>query len=499
MLAKSLNITQSFVDFLKDQFVRKKFQSPLGILFLVVLSLVISLLISYTGILGFIGVLAIFLGIPAVVYSIFNHQFGIILMLFVGFLLNLISKYTEAPLGTALDGLLLIMIFGILIQQSVKKDWSFLRNPISIWVFFWVYYNVVIQFLNPMLQSTAAWMYTVRSLALLNLLYYVACNSFSSLEKIRSMLKWVIFFCLLAGVYAYKQEIFGLNDAENRWLYADKERFQLIFQWTRLRLFSVLNDPTTFGIMMAYCGVFSLVLATGPYSRIKKIMNVIAALFFFACMSLTGTRTAFVLVPIGLFFYVCQTITLRMFLLSIFALLLGTGAVMKSTSNPLIYRIQSAFKPSKDESVQVRVRNQKFIQPFIQAHPIGYGLGCTGVWGKRFTPDSWLSKFPHDSGYVRFAVEEGWIGLLIYVTFLFVVLLMGIRYYLRVKDPLIKNLYLAINCVIFILAVANYPQEAIAQLPTSLIFYILLACIVRLKDFDEHYVSVTASLKANKK
>ncbi len=496
MLSKSINITQSIIDFLKDQFVRKKLLSPLGILFLIGLALLLSILISNTGVMGFVGVLAVFLGIPAVIYSIFNHHFGIILMLFVGFLLNLISKYTEAPLGTALDGLLFIMIFGILIQQSVKKDWSFLRNPISIWVFFWVYYNIVIQFLNPMLQSTAAWMYTVRSLAVLNLLYYVACNALNSLDKVRSMLKWVMFFCLATGIYAYKQEFFGLNDAENRWLYADKERFQLIFQWTRLRIFSLLNDPTTFGIMMAYCGVFSLVLATGPYSYAKKILNVIAALFFFACMSLTGTRTAFVLVPIGLFFYVISTITVRMFVISVIALLIGTAGVMKSTSNPLIYRIQSAFKPSKDESVQVRVRNQKFIQPFIQAHPIGFGLGCTGVWGKRFTPDSWLSKFPHDSGYVRFAVEEGWIGLLIYVTFLFVVLLTGIRYYLRVKDPNIKNLYLAINCVIFILAIANYPQEAIAQLPTSLIFYILLACLVRLKDFDEHYVAVTAQQKA---
>lgn len=40
------------------------------------------------------------------------------------------------------------------------------------------------------------------------------------------------------------------------------------------------------------------------------------------------------------------------------------------------------------------------------------------------------------------------------------------------------------------LAVANYPQEAIVQLPTSLVSYVFFAAIVRLKDFDEYYQSV---------
>ena len=51
-------------------------------------------------------------------------------------------------------------------------------------------------------------------------------------------------------------------------------------------------------------------------------------------------------------------------------------------------------------------------------------------------------------------------------------------------------MYLAITTAFFILALANYPQEAIVLLPTSLIFYILLAALVRLKDFDVEYQSI---------
>ena len=68
-----------------------------------------------------------------------------------------------------------------------------------------------------------------------------------------------------------------------------------------------------------------------------------------------------------------------------------------------------------------------------------------------------------------------------------VVMKTGIYYYIRVKDPEIKTYYAAILTVLFMLVVANYPQEAIVLLPTSIIFYIMLAMLVRLKDYDPNF------------
>jgi len=67
----------------------------------------------------------------------------------------------------------------------------------------------------------------------------------------------------------------------------------------------------------------------------------------------------------------------------------------------------------------------------------------------------------------------------------------GIRQFFRVKDPVIKNLTLAILIVMFCLVVASYPQEAIPMLPTSLVFYLLLACMVRLGKLDEAQLEAT--------
>jgi len=84
-------------------------------------------------------------------------------------------------------------------------------------------------------------------------------------------------------------------------------------------------------------------------------------------------------------------------------------------------------------------------------------------------------------------VETGWVGLILYMLLLFMAIRTSIRYYFRVKDPTIKVLYLGISVSVFMLALASYPQEAITLLPTSIIFYILLAIIARLKDFDENF------------
>ena len=85
--------------------------------------------------------------------------------------------------------------------------------------------------------------------------------------------------------------------------------------------------------------------------------------------------------------------------------------------------------------------------------------------------------------------------MILYMTFLFTVLRRNLYFYLRVRDPTIKILYLSILTALFMLAVANYPQEAIVQLPTSLVVYVFFAAIVRLKDFDPYYQSVVKEME----
>lgn len=484
--------SNSVKDWIVQQVLFDKMNNPLGYISLLLFGLGLAYGISILPLK--IGVLVIggLIAIPVVFACFFNLYLGVSVMLFLGFFISLIGKYTSAPIGTLMDGFLLLLLFGLLVRLVKKRDFRFAKSPISILIIAWIYYNLM-EVLNPWAGSRMAWVYTVRSVAILLCLYFVACYALSSLQRIKNILKLIIGLSFLAALYALKQEFLGFSAAELAWLHADEERFMLIFQWSRLRVFSFFSDPTTFGILMGYMGVFCFIIALGPYKMWQRLLSAFAGVCMMMGMAYAGSRTPFVLIPAGFFFYFLLTFSRKTIIIFAGVLVLGGGLMMKSTSSAVMYRIQSAFKPGEDASVQVRLDNQKLIQPFIRSHPIGAGLGSTGVWGKRFTPNSWLSSFAHDSLYVRLATEAGWIGLLLYMALLMVTLRYGIYYCFRVKDPQIKNLYIGVTAIVFILTIANYPQEAITLPPTSIFFYVLLAVLVRLKDFDENFKPAESS------
>ena len=466
----------------------EKLNNIFGLTLFVVIGILYAYLVSYVGLSAGVLVIGALIGVPILLACMANPQFGVAFTLGISFLVQLIGKYTEAPIGTSLDGLLVLMMCGIFIAQIRFKNWSFAKDPISTWLLIWVFYNLFIQALNPWQESKLAFLFTVRSLAVLNLLYFIACYAFSSLSKIKWMLHFMIGLAAVTAIYGLKQEFIGFSDAEKAWIYSDPERFQLFFQWGRMRTFSLFNDAMTYGIMMTYMGLFCFIYATAPIKNLKRIILIVLGTLMLISTAYTGTRTCYVLIPLGFAFYALMKLNRNVLIMTLVFIILGAGLVLKSTSNAVVYRIQSAFKPSEDASVQIRYYNQKRIRPMIYSHPIGFGPGSTGLWARRFTPNSFLASFAHDSYYVRLAVEEGIIGLSLYMILLFTVLRRALYYYLRVYDPTIKTLYLAMLTSLFILAVANYPQEAIVQLPTSLVAIIFFAAIVRLKDFDTEVI-----------
>ncbi|MDO9156725.1 MAG: O-antigen ligase family protein, partial [Sediminibacterium sp.] len=212
----------------------------------------------------------------------------------------------------------------------------------------------------------------------------------------------------------------------------------------------------------------------------------------FSSMLFSGTRGAYVLPPVALALYSILKFNRRVMIGAIVGAIGFAALIFVPTTNPTIYRFQTAFKPSDDASFNVRKINQKRIQPFIQSHPLGGGLGSTGMWGKRFSPNSFLANFPPDSGYVRVAVEAGWLGLLVFCTLMFIILKVGINNYYSIKDPTLKAICLAMILVAFAYHIGNYPQEAIVQFPSNTLFYLVAAIIVITKRLDdEQQLSIT--------
>lgn len=485
MLYQKLHIAEA-LPWLREQTIFQKLDNPLGYSLLGGIALFVAGVFAFLGIKVGILLLGVVLGIPVLILCITNLEFGLLFTVFFSLFVEFANKFTSFPAGTALDGLLVILLSGLTIRVLQERNFKFASHPISLFLLLWIYYNLM-QFFNPIAPSRIAWIYTVRTLATWTILYFIACYVFSNLRAIKRGWMVIIGVSILAALYALKQEHIGFSNSEMAWLYSDPLRFQLIFTWSRLRVFSFYSDPTSFGILMATIGLFCLILATGPLSWWKRLFLVGSALLMFLGMSYAGSRTPFILIPAGILFFTIMTFRKEVLLATAFMIVLGTGFVMKSTSNPVIFRIQSAFRPMEDSSMQLRLKNQERIQPFIQSHPFGSGLGSVGLWGQRFSPGTWLAGFAPDSGFVRVAVEAGWVGLIINMLLLFVAMYYAIYYYFRVQDPMIKTLYLALANILFVLSLANYPQEAISMLPMNPIFNLTLAGVVRLKDFDPNF------------
>ncbi len=466
----------------------QKLNTPFGLAMLLLATLPVSYLLATLDFKISILAFGVLVGFPLVVFCLFNVPFAIGMMLFVAACVPFGVKFTEAPIGTLLDLLILLSTVGILLRQIKERDWSFMRHPLATMTLIWLYFNIL-QVLNPWAESKMAWLYTVRSVAVQQIVFFIVIYAYRDNRRaIMFMLKALLIMGFVFALHGLKQEYLGFSEGEKMWIYANEERFQLMYQWGRMRISSFCADPTTFGILMSCFSMFCVALLIGPTKTWQKLTLGLFAICGLWAMAYSGTRTAYMLVPVGAIFYGGLILNRKVLVIGILLGLAGGAFMLKSTSNSVIWRIQSAFKVTTDESMNVRFINQKRIQPYILSHPIGGGLGSCGVWGKRFTPDSDLAKFPHDSSFVRMGVELGWIGLILYTLFHFFVLRTGLHYFIRCRDPLIKSIYAGITTWCFMLTVACYAQEAIIQLPMNIIYNILLGILLTLKNFDPAFI-----------
>jgi O-antigen ligase len=338
---------------------------------------------------------------------------------------------------------------------------------------------------NPSAGSPLAWLYTIRTTAIVILTYFIFVYQIRDISFIRFMIKLWLALSLLVAADAFHQEIFGFFPFEQKWLYSDPLRVELLFQAGHMRKFSIFNDPVTFGYNMAAAGSLCIALLFGPYKTYKKVILAGLAGFFLFTMIFSGTRGAFPLAPAAIALLAILKFNRRILVFSIVFAVLFVGLIFVPTSNQNILRFQTAFRPNDDMSYKARKANQARIKPFIWSHPMGGGLGATGMWGQRFNPGSMLANFPPDSGYVRVAVEVGTIGILIMCIMVFTALKTGINHYYLIKDPELKTFCLGMIMVIFVFNIGNFPQEAFAQYPSNVVFFFSIALVNITKNIDD--------------
>ncbi|MBB5287311.1 O-antigen ligase [Rhabdobacter roseus] len=453
-------------------------RSLLHALLLLALIVALALVIAKGQLAAVLGLAALPL-IAAYLIALFKYPVvGLYSVLLISFVAIGITRYTPAPIGLAVDALLILTFLAEVFKRFDALTWPVLRkNPVMIILYIWCLYCLA-EIANPEARSIAAWFYAMRAMVLYPLLIVLLVlelmNRLSQQHFDRFLTIWLTFSCV-AALYGMKQLFVGLDGAEKAWLDAGNASTHILHG--KLRVFSFYSDAGQFGAATAHAGLVALIMSLGPFSIRKKIFLTIAALLCLYGMAISGTRGALFVPIAGFASYLVLGKNFKLLIVgglmagSIFGVLKFT---MIGQSNYQIQRMRSALDPN-DPSLLVRIENQKKLSTYLASRPIGGGIGSAGYWGLRFSPNTVLAQTPTDSWYVKIWAETGIIGLLIHVgMLLFFLGYFFKKLWLMPPSPR-RQQSVAIYAGVVGIVVASYGNQVLGQLPTSTAVYMSIA------------------------
>ncbi len=153
--------------------------------------------------------------------------------------------------------------------------------------------------------------------------------------------------------------------------------------------------------------------------------------------------------------------------------------------NAQVDQFRQTFEAKNDASFILREDNRKMVQPYIYRHPIGGGLGTTGGEGLEYNAGHPLAGFQPDSGYLKKALEMGWIGFGMICILYFLVLRNGIRGYFNSENKNIKFVFAGCTASLFSFYIGDFTQVAIGQITDIVVYYPFIAILLKLKNFDD--------------
>ncbi|MCG8475101.1 MAG: O-antigen ligase family protein [Cytophagales bacterium] len=331
------------------------------------------------------------------------------------------------------------------------------------------------------------------------LVYFVFQSVFQKIENIRAVLSFFVLCMFVCALYALKQEYFGLSASEVDWLNSSDKLKGLMITWGKIRKFSFMASPVALGLSLALAIIVLLVKILKEKKGVGyKLYYAVQAVVMLIAMGHTSTRTAYVLIPVGVIFYFLLDFSYKNTLILLFMGIFALGAVAYgvSSGNRTLYIVSSAFN-SNDPSLQLRFENQRILKSIIAAKPIGSGLGSCGAIAHKYTPMTFLANFPPDSEFVRAVIDVGWIGLIVYFYFLFNVLRVGIVEYFKCRNDEYKMYFSIIITLFFMLVLACYPQEIFGARPIPFVFALLYTAVSQFKYLNRKTEEELAAIEKN--
>ena len=154
--------------------VLKKFSAPVVILFTVFFSLFVTYVTVKEGYIAGAIIITILIALPIIYATVTYPEFGIIALLVVAFFINFSSRFLPepTPIGLVMDLFTYLLIIGFFVRMKKERDWSRFKNPITYFTAIWIAYNLI-EVINPSSPSILEWVFTVRTVGVIMLMYFV--------------------------------------------------------------------------------------------------------------------------------------------------------------------------------------------------------------------------------------------------------------------------------------------------------------------------------------
>jgi hypothetical protein len=379
-----------------------------------------------------------------------------------------IYRYAQVPkLSIILEIFLYVCIASIIINVTNNKErweWKNAFNIFSVTYLLWLLY-IMLALLSPDVKIHK--FETDRAVFIgTPLCYLVSGVLMNTPKKLRTTLLLLGLFVATAAAKAYWQKVKGFDYAESIWLMAGGWTTHML--QSGIRYFSFFTDAGNFGATMGMFTIIFGIISAHVKKHISRLFCLGVTVLAGIGMLMSGTRGAMVVPLAGMALYVILS---KNFKIIISTMLVGAAIFSFfyftniGESNIFISRMRTAFRPSDDASFNVRLGNQRRFAHYLKDKPFGVGVGGHIVDTERLL--NLREKYiPTDSHYVGIWVQNGIIGLYIYVGMLVAILIRACYVLMfKVRNKQLRNILAALLCGIFGVWVNGYVGEGMGFLP----------------------------------
>lgn len=271
------------------------------------------------------------------------------------------------------------------------------------------------------------------------------------------------------SIYAICQYFLPLTSWDAHWVDTGAPGSIGAPQEGHIRVFSTLNSPFTFAIVLAV----GILLGLGR--RRWSVVGVLLTLPLIVALALTYVRSAWLALTVGLLTFVFSARgqaggrVVAIAAVCLFGLVAVGGS--HPTTQAFVQRVTSLGEPEEDVSAQERLDFTARLLPTSVRQPVGAGLGQAGLAAQLEGEEVDLELLNVDDGYLALLYQSGPFGLLLVLGALFVSVRAAVRGLGR-APPGEKAARAALLAVLVALLVALASADVFFGLPGAILWYL---------------------------